>query len=125
MNTASASQLFQSDRSLAVGQERAAKAQRTAHGAAFGAPIWLGSNSASPLPASANASADGDAVPLDVSRITAAAGGADGGAAKVLAACRSSVDSALLYTAESGRCLLNKTPSPRDRRQNLVIRQKE
>ena len=103
MNTASASQLFQSDRSLAVGQERAAKAQRTAHGAAFGAPIWLGSSSASPLPASTNASADGDAVPLDVSRITAAAGGADGGAAKVLAACRSSVDSALLYTAESGR----------------------
>ena len=103
MNATSASQLFQSDHSLRVGQERADKAARTAHGEQHGWPVWLGASTACPLPAP-SASADADARPIarDVSEIAAKAGGADGGSVKVLAAHQTSRQSRSLWTGESG-----------------------
>jgi len=97
MNTAQATHLFQSDAALALGEARAAKARRTAHGAAHGYPIWLGVG-ASPLPHS-------DEEPLrvptrDLGTLAERAAGADGGVHKVLHAA---LANEVLYTAEAGR----------------------
>ncbi|WFD21317.1 hypothetical protein MCAP1_003578 [Malassezia caprae] len=97
MNTAQATHLFQSDASLALGEARAAKARRTAHGTAHGYPIWLGVG-ASPLPRS-------DEEPLraptrDLGALAERAAGADGGLHKVLHAA---LVGETLYTAEAGR----------------------
>lgn len=98
MNTASASHLFQSDASLALGEARAAKARRTAHGAAHGYPIWLGIG-ASPLPSSADEPAPTPT--RDLSSLAERAAGADGGLHKVLYATVD--DNARIFTAEAGR----------------------
>ncbi|WFD24849.1 hypothetical protein MEQU1_003555 [Malassezia equina] len=97
MNTAKATHLFQSDASLALGEARAAKAQRTAHGAAYGYPIWLGVGS-SPLPRSN----DERTLPptRDLASLAERAAGADGGLHKVLHA---TLADECLFTAEAGR----------------------
>ncbi|WFD32756.1 hypothetical protein MSPP1_003807 [Malassezia sp. CBS 17886] len=98
MNASSASQLFQSDASLATGQQRATKAARTAQGAAHGAPIWLG-RGADALPGAAAAAAD-RAPRVDLAALAARAAGADGGLTKVIAG---TAGASTVWTAESGR----------------------
>lgn len=100
MQAASASQLFQSDTSLAIGRERAAKAERTASGGEHGYPIWIGTHS-SPLPGTTAASPD--APPPDVRALAAKAAGADGGLAKAITAHLASPGDRCIWTAESGR----------------------
>ncbi|CCV00166.1 unnamed protein product [Malassezia sympodialis ATCC 42132] len=97
MTSAPATHLFQSDASLALGEARAAKAQRTAHGAAHGYPIWLGVG-ASPLPHSQEEQAP--APTRDLATLAERAAGADGGLHKVLHAA---LAHETLYTAEAGR----------------------
>lgn len=98
MHTQQATHLFQSDASLAQGRDRAAKAQRTASGDAYGSPIWLGMHGSAKLDGS-------DAPPsIDLARLAERAAGADGGVHKVIAAHRpSNTSSPFLWTAESGR----------------------
>ncbi|KAI3617250.1 hypothetical protein CBS9595_003159 [Malassezia furfur] len=100
MQAAHATQLFQSDASLAVGQARAEKAQRTAHGAAYGHPIWLGKH-VSPLPTSDDAATA--APDVDVAALASRAAGADGGLVKVITAHMAHPSSTHVWTAESGR----------------------
>lgn len=102
MQAASATQLFQSDTSLAIGRERAEKAARTAHGAEYGHPIWLGLD-ASALPSDTSAPFPTKSLPRDPAQLAAAAGGADGGAAKVIRAHQTSAADPRIWTAESGR----------------------
>ena len=96
MHTQKATHLFQSDASLSQGVERAAKARRTAQGATFGSPIWLGRG------------VKKQEAQVDFVQLAERAAGADGGAYKVISAHRpagafASSRSPYLWTAESGR----------------------
>lgn len=103
MNTQRATHLFQSDAALAIGQERAAKAARTAQGEEYGHPIWLGVGP-SPLPSEDRDASDApSSAPRDFASLAERAAGADGGLTKVIAATMPRPDQPQVWTAESGR----------------------
>ncbi|PKI82676.1 hypothetical protein MVES1_003972 [Malassezia vespertilionis] len=99
MNTTSATHLFQSDTSLAVGRARAEKAARTAHGELYGHPIWLGSRGA---PLQQTETVHAQETPVDTTQLAELAAGADGGKAKAITAHKCSITDPVLWTAESG-----------------------
>ncbi|WFD45061.1 hypothetical protein MPSI1_003738 [Malassezia psittaci] len=100
MHAASARQLFQSDTSLAIGHERAEKAQRTAQGAEYGYPIWLGKH-ASKLPG--KVAEEAPMININTSALASKAAGADGGLVKVITAHIPDQQNSIVWTAESGR----------------------
>ncbi|WFD01159.1 hypothetical protein MYAM1_003920 [Malassezia yamatoensis] len=100
MHAASAQQLFQSDTSLATGRQRAEKAQRTAQGAEYGHPIWLGKQ-ASRLPG--EVAAEEPMININTSALASQAAGADGGLVKVITAHIPDRQESIVWTAESGR----------------------
>lgn len=98
MNTRDSSHLFQSDASLKQGRTRALKAERTAYGAAYGSPIWLGMNTHFSL------DAEKDAIEQPKTDVVAAAkraASAQGGTHKVIDACMSGPWESCVWTAES------------------------